>query len=164
VELFIGLRYLRARRRTGFVSFITFISLGGIALGVAALIVILSVMNGFEAELRTRLLSMSAHGYVTGEGGTVEDWRALRESMLATPGVAAAAPVIEMEGMLRTGRSLTAVLVEGVRPGLQRELSSGTVQFIDGGLRALQPGDRGTRRQPRHRASRGCGRDAVLRL
>ncbi len=64
VELFVGLRYLRAKRRTAFVSFITLISLLGIALGVAALIVILSVMNGFEGELRNRLLSMSAHGEI----------------------------------------------------------------------------------------------------
>jgi lipoprotein-releasing system permease protein len=70
-ELFVGLRYLRAKRRTRFVSFITLISLVGIALGVAALIVILSVMNGFEGELRSRLLSMTAHGYVTGTEGQV---------------------------------------------------------------------------------------------
>ncbi|MEE3236397.1 MAG: ABC transporter permease, partial [Pseudomonadota bacterium] len=63
-ELFVGFRYLGARQRTRFVSFITFISLVGVALGVAALIVILSVMNGFESELRERLLSMTAHGYV----------------------------------------------------------------------------------------------------
>ena len=69
VELFVGLRYLRAKKRTRFVSFITLISLAGIALGVAALIVILSVMNGFEGELRDRLLSMTAHGYVTGTTG-----------------------------------------------------------------------------------------------
>ena len=72
VELFVGLRYLRAKRRTRFVSFITLISLIGIALGVAALIVILSVMNGFEGELRSRLLSMSAHGFVTGSDGVAK--------------------------------------------------------------------------------------------
>ncbi|MEE8425674.1 MAG: ABC transporter permease, partial [Woeseiaceae bacterium] len=77
VELFIGFRYLRAKRRTRFVSFITLISLLGIAVGVAALIVILSVMNGFESELRNRLLSMSAHGYVTGVDGVTNDWRLL---------------------------------------------------------------------------------------
>jgi len=74
VELFVGLRYLRTKRKTRFVSFITLISLAGIALGVAALIVILSVMNGFEGELRDRLLSMTAHGYVTGVDGSLEDW------------------------------------------------------------------------------------------
>lgn len=143
VEFFIGLRYLRAKRRTRFVSFITLISLAGIALGVAALIVILSVMNGFEAELRSRLLSMSAHGYVTGGDGRVLDWRALREMVAASPGVVAAAPVIETEGMIRTGRRLTAVMVNGVRPELQAELSSGTVNFLEGGLDVLEPGKDG---------------------
>src|SRR5690606_25404077 len=102
VEMFIGFRYLRARQRTRFVSFISFISLAGIALGVAALIVILSVMNGFEAELRTRLLSMTAHGYVTGEDGRVQHWESLHAEIVATPGVHSAAPVIEMEGMIRS--------------------------------------------------------------
>ena len=77
-EWFVGLRYLRAKKRTRFVSFITLISLAGIALGVAALIVILSVMNGFEGELRDRLLSMTAHGYVTGADGKLDDWPQVR--------------------------------------------------------------------------------------
>ncbi len=143
VESFIGFRYLRARQRTRFVSFITLISLVGIALGVAALIVILSVMNGFEAELRSRLLSMTAHGYVTGEDGRVGEWRELQARMAATPGVAAAAPVVELEGMIRTGRTLTAVLVNGVLPDLQQELSSGNVDFVEGGLGALASGEDG---------------------
>ena len=109
VELFVGLRYLRTKRKTRFVSFITLISLAGIALGVAALIVILSVMNGFEGELRDRLLSMTAHGYVTGAEGSLEDWSKVQQEMEQDPGVIAAAPVIEMEGMIRTGRALTAV-------------------------------------------------------
>lgn len=140
VESFIGFRYLRARQRTRFVSFITLISLAGIALGVAALIVILSVMNGFEAELRTRLLSMTAHGYVTGRDGRVADWEDLQARVANTPGVAAAAPVIELEGMIRTGRSLTPVLVNGVLPAYQEKLSSGSVRFVAGGLAALAPG------------------------
>ena len=116
VELFIGLRYLRAKRRTRFVSFITLISLLGVALGVAALIVILSVMNGFEGELRDRLLSMTAHGYVSEIDGTVGEWREIRDQVEAEVGVVAAAPLIEMEGMVRTGRSLNAVMVHGVDP------------------------------------------------
>ena len=102
VEFFVGLRYLRARRTTRFVSFITGISMAGIALGVAALIVILSVMNGFEGELRGRLLSMTAHGYVTGKEGVVADWKSLRESILETEDVVAASPYISIEGMVRT--------------------------------------------------------------
>ena len=142
VELFIGLRYLRAKRRTKFVSFITLVSLAGIALGVAALIVILSVMNGFEGELRSRLLSMSAHGYVTGSDGRLADWQALRPNVLETPGVSAAAPVIEMEGMIRTGRLLTAVFVNGVVPELEASLPDGSVNFVEGGFGSLRRGAR----------------------
>lgn len=140
VELFIGLRYLRAKRRTKFVSFITLISLAGIALGVAALIVILSVMNGFEGELRGRLLSMTAHGYVTGEDGRIANWKALQAAIDATPGVAAAAPIVEMEGMIQTGQWLTAVLVNGVDPDSQVKLGSDTVNFVAGDLTVLEPG------------------------
>lgn len=142
VELFIGFRYLRARRSTRFVSFITLISLAGVALGVAALIVILSVMNGFEAELRGRLLSMSAHGYVTGSDGRLEDWRAVQTVVTGMPGVRAAAPVVEMEGMIRTGRTLTAVLVNGVAPELEGDVSGEMAEFIEGGLDVLRPGAR----------------------
>lgn len=142
VELFVGLRYLRAKRRTRFVSFISLISLAGIALGVAALIVILSVMNGFEGELRSRLLSMSAHGYVTGDGGRLSNWQAVRPELLATPGVAAAAPVVEMEGMIRTGRMLTGVLVNGVIPELESSLSGEHVNYLEGGLERLEAGSR----------------------
>ena len=137
VELFVGLRYLRAKRRTKFVSFITLISLLGIALGVAALIVILSVMNGFEAELRSRLLSMTAHGYVTGSNGRVDDWQTLQSEVLRAPGVAAAAPVIEMEGMIRSGRLLTAVMVNGVLPEYERQISNDAANFVEGSLDVL---------------------------
>ena len=129
VELFIGLRYLRAKRRTRFVSFITLISLAGVALGVAALIVILSVMNGFEGELRSRLLSMAAHGQVTGSTGVTEDWRALREKVAAHPGVAAAAPLVQMEGMIQSGRELRAVMVFGVEPDYEKDLAETPAQF-----------------------------------
>lgn len=140
VELFVGLRYLRAKRRTRFVSFITLISLLGIALGVAALIVILSVMNGFEGELRSRLLSMTAHGYVTGTDGRVEDWRRLQSQVAGTPGVVAAAPVIEIEGMIRSGRELTAVMVNGVLPEYEKGVSGDGVSYVEGSLDVLEPG------------------------
>ncbi|MEX2495668.1 MAG: lipoprotein-releasing ABC transporter permease subunit [Woeseia sp.] len=140
VELFIGLRYLRAKRRTRFVSFITLISLAGIALGVAALIVILSVMNGFEAELRTRLLSMTAHGYVTGEDGRVDEWQSVLAEVMQTPRVRAAAPVVEMEGMIRTGRLLTAVMVNGVLPAYESTVAGEAVNFIEGSLGVLEAG------------------------
>jgi len=142
VELFVGLRYLRAKRRTRFVSFITLISLLGIALGVAALIVILSVMNGFEGELRTRLLSMSTHGYVTGPNRVTRDWRELVGKVAAEPGIAAAAPFVQMEGMIQSGRDLQAVLVHGVDPGYEKTLSGDLINLIRGDLNNLQPDSR----------------------
>ena len=123
VELFVGLRYLRAKRRTRFVSFITLISLLGVALGVAALIVILSVMNGFEGELRARLLSMSAHGYVTSPDRVTKNWRELVSRVSAEPGIAAAAPFVQMEGMIQSGRDLRAVLVHGIDPAFEQAMS-----------------------------------------
>jgi lipoprotein-releasing system permease protein len=140
VELFIGLRYLRAKRRTRFVSFITLISLIGIALGVAALIVILSVMNGFEGELRGRLLSMSAHGFVTGSDGVTSDWRQLVRDVEAEEGVAAAAPVVELEGMIQSGRDLRAVIVHGIDPEYEQRLSGDVFNLVEGELSTLQPG------------------------
>ncbi len=144
VELFIGLRYLRSKRRTRFVSFITLISLLGVALGVAALIVILSVMNGFEGELRDRLLSMTAHGHVSEVDGTVGEWRKIRDRMEAEAGVVAAAPLIEMEGIVRTGRSLNAVMVHGVDPVMEKAVSGSgkRVNFVAGNLDELTPGSR----------------------
>ncbi len=142
VELFVGLRYLRAKRRTRFVSFITLISLLGIALGVAALIVILSVMNGFEGELRNRLLSMSAHGTVTGENGVTEDWRSLLDDVAAEPGVVAAAPLVQMEGMIQSGRDLKAVLLQGIDPSYETALSGSLINMIEGNLGVLHSGSR----------------------
>jgi lipoprotein-releasing system permease protein len=141
-ELFVGLRYLRAKRQTRFVSFITFISLAGIALGVAALIVILSVMNGFEGELRDRLLSMTAHGQVSTDAGTITDWQDISDRVGRVPDVVAAAPFVEMEGMIRTGRSLTGVMVHGVMPGLEANVSGRTINFVEGSLDVLVPGER----------------------
>jgi lipoprotein-releasing system permease protein len=142
VEFLVGLRYLRAKRRTRFVSFITLISLLGIALGVASLIVILSVMNGFEGELRNRLLSMSAHGNVTGPARITQDWRTLRNEVVAEPGVAAAAPLVQMEGMIQSGRDLRAVLVHGVDPDFEAAMSGDLINFLEGSLDNLQPGSR----------------------
>ncbi|NNC77878.1 MAG: lipoprotein-releasing ABC transporter permease subunit [Woeseiaceae bacterium] len=142
-ELFIGLRYLRAKRRTRFVSFITLISLIGIALGVAALIVILSVMNGFEGELRGRLLSMSAHGYVTGRNSRTDDWRSITAAVSAEPGVAAAAPLVEIEGMIQSGNDLEAVLIHGIDPDFEAQLSGAQINLLEGRLDSLVAGEKG---------------------
>ena len=143
VELFVGLRYLRAKRRTRFVSFITLISLLGIMLGVAALIVILSVMNGFEGELRNRLLSMSAHGTISGPNGITADWRPVAEAMSSEPGVVAAAPLVQMEGMIQSGRELKAVLLQGIEPAYEEALSGSLINMIGGNLNVLSKGSRG---------------------
>ena len=143
VELFVGLRYLRAKRRTRFVSFITLISLLGIALGVAALIVILSIMNGFEGELRNRLLSMSAHGFVSGADGRTDDWQELTEAVAAEPGVAAAAPYVSMEGMIQASRDLEPVFVHGIDPTYEDRLSGELINLVEGRLESLAPGSRG---------------------
>ena len=142
VELFVGLRYLRAKRRTRFVSFITLISLIGIALGVAALIVILSVMNGFEGELRNRLLSMSAHGTIGEAGGPVTDWPTLVAEVADEPGVAAAAPFVQMEGMIQADRDLYGVMVHGVDPVYEKRLSGALINMVEGDLESLVPGGR----------------------
>ncbi len=142
-ELFVGLRYLRAKRRTRFVSFITLISLLGIALGVAALIVILSVMNGFEGELRNRLLSMSAHGSITGTEGVTDGWRDLLEEIEAEPGISAAAPLVSMEGMIQSGRDLRAVMINGIDPALESALSGHLINIVEGNLDVLADGSRG---------------------
>ena len=136
-ELFVGLRYLRAKRRTRFVSFITLISVAGIALGVVALIVILSVMNGFEGELRDRLLSMTAHGYVTGSEGELDGWSQVRDEMMRETGVVAAAPYVQMEGMIRTNRSLNAVLLNGILPDQEALVSGRTINFVEGDFDVL---------------------------
>jgi lipoprotein-releasing system permease protein len=116
LECFIGFRYLRSGRRRGVVSFMTAASFLGIALGVAALIVILSVLNGFEAENRTRLLRMTDHVGVTMPGAGLADWQALAAQIAARTEVVGVAPFVELEGMLAVGRELKPVLVRGVLP------------------------------------------------
>ncbi|MBT8084448.1 MAG: lipoprotein-releasing ABC transporter permease subunit [Woeseia sp.] len=142
VELFVGLRYLRAKRRTRFVSFITLISLLGIALGVAALIVILSVMNGFEGELRSRLLSMTAHGFVASDEGVLRDWPSIRDAALQVDGVLAAAPIVKLEGMIRTGTDLQPVQVDGIDPAAEAQVAGRTINFLSGDLDVLQAGEK----------------------
>ena len=142
-ELFVGLRYLRARRRNQYVSFISLMSLLGIALGVAALIVIISVMNGFENELRFRLLSATSHASVLGESGELDDWQDVRERALAMPEVLAAAPFVEFASMLAYGRELSPATVRGVLPELEASVSRINESMLAGSLADLTSGGRG---------------------
>src|SRR5580692_8092717 len=102
VPVFVGLRYSLAREHSFFVSFITWVSLLGVALGVAALITVLSVMNGFESELRTRLLSLSAHATLSAPGGApIEDWQARIAQLRGSEGLEAVAPFLDTDAMLK---------------------------------------------------------------
>jgi lipoprotein-releasing system permease protein len=141
VELLIGLRYLLSKKRSGFVSFISAISLLGVALGVAALITILSVMNGFESELRERLLSMSAHGAVSARHGQLRDWESIQLATASANGVEAAAPYVEIEGMIRAGSALQSVIVNGIDPVREREISRSYLALIAGDMDSLVAGE-----------------------
>jgi lipoprotein-releasing system permease protein len=143
LEICIGLRYLRARRASRFVSFISLVSLLGVAVGVAALIVVLSVMNGFEQELRGRLLNLSAHGVVTAPDGGLEDWRSPLERVREMPGVTGVAPFVEVQAMLASDGRLRGTLLRGIDPELEGAVSEVGRHLLVGSLDALQPGSDG---------------------
>jgi lipoprotein-releasing system permease protein len=143
LPLFIGLRYTRARRRNGFVSFISASSMLGIAIGVMALITVLSVMNGFEKELRERILGMVAHGTVQGAEAGLEDWQSLLPALDDRDDVAAAAPFINGEVMLTRGGAVTGALVRGVDPQREARVSRVAANLISGAMDNLADGGYG---------------------
>ena len=149
VEWFIGLRYLGSRRSRGVVSFMSAASLVGIALGVAALIVILSVMNGLEAETRNRLLSMSAHATIAAPSGGLADWRDLKNRITDAPEVSGASPFVSLEGMLAAGVNLRPALVRGILPDEEQGVSDVQRFLRNGSLQALQPGAHRDHSRPR---------------
>ena len=138
VELFIGLRYTRARRRNHFISFISLISMAGIALGVAALITVLSVMNGFEKELRQRILGIVAHTTVLGGPGGIADWPAVVKQLSAVKHVIGVAPYVEEEGMLNHQGAVSGVMVRGVLPEAERSVSNIGEKMVLGRLEDLK--------------------------
>ncbi|MEH8244491.1 lipoprotein-releasing ABC transporter permease subunit LolE [Aeromonas veronii] len=143
LPLFLGLRYSRSRRRNGFIAFISASSLIGIALGVMALILGLSAMNGFERELKDRVLSVVPQGELDAVERPLPDWPRLRDYLLAQPGVEAAAPVIRLNGLLEHGSALKGVQLRAVLPELEANLSDAGKYMSGRGLRELQPGERG---------------------
>jgi lipoprotein-releasing system permease protein len=142
VFLFVGLRYLRASRGSGFVSFVTVASVLGVALGVATLIVVLSVMNGFETELRDRLLGLTSHAAVIADEPR-RDWEMLTTALPAQPGIVGAAPYVELEAMLSGAGAMTAGLVTGVEPRLEAGVSRVADSMVSGALSDLKPLGRG---------------------
>ena len=136
----IALRYLRSTHRSGFVSFVATMSVMGLSLGVAVLIVVLSVLNGFERELRTRMLSVTSHATITGVDGEIRDWRSKQRTALTEPGVRAVAPFIESRGLLANGERVAGAMVRGVLPeeevkavGLASRMKSGAFSELAAG-------------------------------
>ncbi|MDD2775627.1 MAG: lipoprotein-releasing ABC transporter permease subunit [Gallionella sp.] len=142
-ELFIGLRYTRAKRRNHFISFISLISMLGMALGVMALIVVLSVMNGFQKEVRARMLGASPHLEVVADGGRMADWQAVLNLVEKHPQVSAVAPYVNGQGMLSFGQSVQGVMVRGILPEREAELTDLAQKMKSGQLSDLRAGEFG---------------------
>ena len=142
LSAFIGLRYVRSRQHKFFGSLITWVSLGGVALGVAALIVILSIMNGFEDELRDRLLSLSAHARVVAHGITPPpaELKALRERLQPLPGVVAVAPYIELTGLIVHLPTMLPIVVRGIDPTVESGVADVQPYMVEGDPGVLTPG------------------------
>lgn len=139
-ELSAGLRYTRAKRRNHFISFISGASMVGIAIGVTALITVLSVMNGFERELRERILGMASHATISAFRGQLQDWPQVAAAASRHPDIAAVAPYIEGEGMLRMGQDLSGTLLRGIDPALEPTVSDIGEHLRSGTLDSLEPG------------------------
>lgn len=140
-EAFVGLRYLRAKRRNHFISFISLTSIVGLALGIMVMITVLSVMNGFKHELTSRILGMASHATVVARGGDLRDWQTVEQKVQQQPGIVGAAPYIDGEGMLMNGQSVKGALIRGVLPEQETEVSVVTEKIIEGSMGQLQPGE-----------------------
>ena len=135
-----GLRYFRARRRNQFISFISFMSMVAIAIGVMALITVLSVMNGFQNELRTRILSMVSDVTISGYDGSLKDWSAVLAKVQGVAHVTGAAPYVEEQAMLANGANMSGAIVRGVIPGDDARVSDVGKKLVSGSLSDLTPG------------------------
>ena len=142
-ELFIGLRYTRAKRRNHFISFISLISLMGITLGMTALITVMSVMNGFQEEVRSRILGVASHVQVSGMDGNLRDWPRTADEVVKHPSVQAAAPYVSAQGMLSYNQVVQGVLVRGVLPELEDDVADFAKMMVSGELDDLVPGEFG---------------------
>lgn len=139
LPFYIGLRYTRAKRRDHFISFISLSSILGITLGITALITVLSVMNGFEKELRNRMLGMSAHVVVT-TSNSVEDWQTLRQQLLAQPHVVSVAPFIQGQAMITYQDKAQGTFLQGIEPPFELTFSQVQQKMSEGHITDLQPG------------------------
>ncbi len=142
LSLFIGLRYVLRRTQGFFVSFISWVSMLGICVGVAALITVLSVMNGFESELRTRLLSMAAHATLTAGPERMQDWPRLADEARRQQGVVGVAPYVEMQAMVGRGLDLSGAQIRGVLPDVEGQVADLGSFLKEGSLNDLVAGER----------------------
>jgi lipoprotein-releasing system permease protein len=142
-ELELGLRYVRAKRRNSFISFISLISMLGIALGVAALIVVISVMNGFQSELRNRMLATTSHVEVKGFEAPLADWRALEPTLRKNPKVDAVAPYVQAEGMWVNGEINKPTFIRGIDPASDAQVNDVKSHMKVGAISDLKPGEWG---------------------
>ena len=142
-ELFVGWRYTRAKRRNHFVSFISLLAMLGIALGVAALIVVLSVMNGFQRELRTRILGVAAHVEIGATQGGLADWERVSKQALDFPGVVGAAPYVSAQGMLSFDGNVRGTTVRGIAPEIEATVAELGRRMVAGRMDDLRPGEFG---------------------
>ncbi len=141
--MFIGLRYTRARQRTRFISVISIISIVGIALGMTVLITVLSVMNGFQREIRTRILGVASHVQISSADNRITDWQAIAKVASGNPQVVAAAPYVTAQGLLSNGSAVRGVFIRGVDPALEASVSDIGQHMRSGTLEALRAGEFG---------------------
>ena len=137
-ELFVGMRYTRAKRRNHFISFISLTSMVGIGLGVAALIVVLSVMNGFQEELRSRILGVASHLQITGANSVLADWQTVSSKVQTAKHVTGTAPYIMAQGMLSNGQAVQGAIVRGVLPSEEGKVSDLAAHMRAGQLADLK--------------------------
>ncbi len=142
-ELFIGLRYTRSKRRNRFISFISLISVLGSALAVAALIIVLSVMNGFQKEIRARMLGITPHVQVANVSGVLADWQPALDTVAKHPSVMAAAPYISGQGMLSLNERVQGIMVHGIVPEAENRLTQLSSKMHEGHLEDLRAGEFG---------------------
>jgi lipoprotein-releasing system permease protein len=141
VEVFIGLRYVRAKRRNHFISFISLTSMLGVGLGVMALITVLSVMNGFEKELTDRILGMASHATVVERGKSLANWETLAAEIEHYPGIIGVAPYLHAEGMLTHAKSVNGTIVRGILPEEEPKVSVIADRMIEGKFSNLVAGE-----------------------
>ena len=142
-ELLVGLRYTRAKRRNHFISFISIASMIGIAIGVMALIVVLSVMNGFQKELRARILGVASHIQISGVDGRLAGWQEVARQASADPDVVAAAPYVSAQGLLANRQNVQGALVRGIVPELEDQVADIGQHMRRGRLTDLRAGEFG---------------------